>query len=59
MFHLVILLHVQVPAIVSSSCMLGCVLGAQVPAYFDLIAFVLPSNSFDCFGFDSRENLHV
>jgi hypothetical protein len=55
---ILVVLRAQVPAIVSSSCS-----GAQVPAYSDLLAFVLlPTNSFDCFdrfGFDSREDLHV
>jgi hypothetical protein len=27
--------------------------------YSDLVAFVLPNNSFGCFRFDSRGNLHV
>jgi hypothetical protein len=64
---------VRMPAHVSSHCPAAClgagnrliVLCARVRArcssssVLDLIAFVLHSNSFDCFGVDSRGNLHV
>ena len=60
----VLLLLAQVSAIVSSSCSGAEVLRFQrtliwFPASSDLVAFVFPNNSSDCFGFDSRENLHV
>ena len=65
-----VVLRAQLPAIVSSSYVLDQVrVRAQVLRFqrtliwflvsSDLVAFVFPNNSSDCFGFDSRENLHV